>query len=70
MQVRISESEDKLADAIKELEARLRDARHLQILAPIQPKTRELVIHAAGRLSGQTGAHVARHVLVAARARG
>nr|GFD52489.1 hypothetical protein [Tanacetum cinerariifolium] len=29
MQARISESEDKLADAIKELEARLRDARHL-----------------------------------------
>lgn len=53
MQVRISESEDKLADAIKELEARLRDARHLQILAPIQPKTRELVVHAAGRLSAR-----------------
>lgn len=53
MQARISESEDKLADAIKELEARLRDARHLQILAPIQPKTRELVIHAAGRLSAR-----------------
>ncbi|KAF3033906.1 hypothetical protein E8E12_005149 [Didymella heteroderae] len=53
MQARISEAEDKLADAIKELEARLRDARHLQILAPIQPKTRELVIHAAGRLSAR-----------------
>lgn len=53
MQARISEAEDKLADAIKELEARLRDARHLQILAPIQPKSRELVIHAAGRLSAR-----------------
>ncbi|KAH6625731.1 protein transport protein sec73 [Boeremia exigua] len=53
MQARISDAEDKLADAIKELEARLRDARHLQILAPIQPKTRELVIHAAGRLSAR-----------------
>ncbi|KAF2995518.1 hypothetical protein E8E13_001658 [Curvularia kusanoi] len=53
MQVRIFEAEDKLADAIKELEGRLRDARHLQILAPIQPKTRELVIHAAGRLSAK-----------------
>lgn len=53
MQVRISDAEDKLADAIKELEARLRDARHLQILAPIQPKTRELVIHAASRLSAR-----------------
>jgi hypothetical protein len=53
MQIRISESEEKLAQAIKELEARLRDARHLQILAPIQPKSRELVIHAAGRLSAK-----------------
>ncbi|KAL6150622.1 hypothetical protein ACJBU6_10902 [Exserohilum turcicum] len=53
MQMRISESEDKLTAAIKELEARLRDARHLQILAPIQPKTRELIIHAAGRLSAK-----------------
>jgi hypothetical protein len=53
MQTRISESEEKLAQAIKELEARLRDARHLQILAPIQPKTREQVIHAAGRLSAK-----------------
>ena len=53
MQARITDAEDKLADAIKELEARLRDARHLQILAPIQPKTRDLVIHAAGRLSAR-----------------
>jgi hypothetical protein len=53
MQMRISDSEDKLAQHIKELEARLRDARHLQILAPIQPKTREQVIHAAGRLSAK-----------------
>ncbi|KAF1917361.1 hypothetical protein BDU57DRAFT_444578 [Ampelomyces quisqualis] len=53
MQMRISDSEEKLAQAIKELEARLRDARHLQILAPIQPKTREQVIHAAGRLSAK-----------------
>ncbi|KAH7065838.1 protein transport protein sec73 [Paraphoma chrysanthemicola] len=53
MQLRISEAEEKLARSIKELEARLRDARHLQILAPIQPKTREHVIHAAGRLSAK-----------------
>lgn len=53
MQVRITESEEKLTESIKQLEARLRDARHLQILAPIQPKTRELVIHAAGRLSAK-----------------
>ncbi len=53
MQIRISESEEKLVEAIKGLEDRLRDARHLQILAPIQPKTREYVIHAAGRLSAK-----------------
>ncbi|KAF2015533.1 hypothetical protein BU24DRAFT_180166 [Aaosphaeria arxii CBS 175.79] len=53
MQLRIDESEEKLTQAIKQLEARLRDARHLQILAPIQPKTRELLIHAAGRLAAK-----------------
>jgi hypothetical protein len=53
MQLRISESEEKLIQSIKQLESRLRDARHLQILAPIQPKTRDLVIHAAGRLSAK-----------------
>ncbi|KAJ4294126.1 hypothetical protein N0V90_007816 [Kalmusia sp. IMI 367209] len=53
MQTRISESEERLTQSIKQLEARLRDARHLQILAPIQPKSRELVIHAAGRLAAK-----------------
>lgn len=53
MQTRISESEERLTESIKQLESKLRDARHLQILAPIQPKTRELVIHAAGRLSAK-----------------
>ncbi|KAF2270113.1 hypothetical protein CC78DRAFT_528605 [Lojkania enalia] len=53
MQQRIVESEERLTQAIKQLEGRLRDARHLQILAPIQPKTRELVIHGAGRLSAK-----------------
>jgi hypothetical protein len=53
MQRRIAESEERLTESIKQLEARLRDARHLQILAPIQPKTRELVIHAAGRLAAK-----------------
>jgi hypothetical protein len=53
MQARIAESEEKLARSIGDLEARLRDARHLQILAPIQPKSREQIIHAAGRLSAK-----------------
>jgi len=53
MQKRIEESEEKITESIKQLENRLRDARHLQVLAPIQPKTRELVIHAAGRLAAK-----------------
>lgn len=53
MQLRISESEERLTESIKQLEHRLRDARHLQILAPVQPKSRELLIHAAGRLSAK-----------------
>jgi hypothetical protein len=53
MQLRISDSEDRLTESIKQLENRLRDARHLQLLAPIQPKSRDLVIHAAGRLSAK-----------------
>ncbi|KAF2736277.1 hypothetical protein EJ04DRAFT_490331 [Polyplosphaeria fusca] len=53
MRISIAEAEEKLTNSIKELEGRLRDARHLQILAPVQPKSRELVIHAAGRLSAK-----------------
>ncbi|KAF2203492.1 hypothetical protein GQ43DRAFT_259877 [Delitschia confertaspora ATCC 74209] len=53
MQQRIGESEERISQSIRELENRLRDARHLQILAPIQPKTREFVIHAAGRLAAK-----------------
>ncbi|KAF2808723.1 uncharacterized protein BDZ99DRAFT_521221 [Mytilinidion resinicola] len=53
MIIKISESEERLAAAIRELEGRLRDARHLQIMAPIQPKTRELVIIAAGRMAAR-----------------
>ena len=37
----------------KQLDAQLRNARHLQILAPIQPKTRDQVVLAAGRMAAQ-----------------
>lgn len=50
---KISEAETKLTAAQKQLDAQLRNARHLQILAPIQAKTREQVVHAAGRMSAQ-----------------
>ncbi|OBT93870.1 hypothetical protein VE01_08490 [Pseudogymnoascus verrucosus] len=53
MMQKITEAEEKLAIATKQLDAQLRNARHLQILAPIQPKTREQVVLAAGRMSAK-----------------
>ncbi|TVY39400.1 Protein transport protein [Lachnellula occidentalis] len=53
MQQKISEAEERLTSAEKQLDAQLRNARHLQILSPIQPKTREQVILAAGRMAAK-----------------
>ncbi|KAI9702589.1 MAG: hypothetical protein M1836_001069 [Candelina mexicana] len=53
MTLRISEGEEKLQAAQKELDSQLRNARHLQILAPVQVKTREQIILAAGRMSAK-----------------
>ncbi|KFY07738.1 hypothetical protein V492_06868, partial [Pseudogymnoascus sp. VKM F-4246] len=53
MMQKITEAEEKLAVATKQLDAQLRNARHLLILAPIQPKTREQVVLAAGRMSAK-----------------
>lgn len=50
---KISEAEEKLEAANKQLEVYLRNARHLQILAPIQSKTRERVILAAGAMAAK-----------------
>lgn len=50
---KIAEAEEKLTMAQKHLDTQLRNARHLQILAPIQVKTREQVLLAAGRMSAQ-----------------
>jgi hypothetical protein len=50
---KIAEAEEKLTVAQKHLDTQLRNARHLQILAPIQVKTREQVLLAAGRMSAQ-----------------
>lgn len=44
---KIAEADEKLDVAGKQLDGLLRHARHLQVLAPIQPKTREAVIVAA-----------------------
>ena len=50
---KIREADDRLAEAGKLLDIELRNARHLQILAPIQNRTREQIILAAGRMSAK-----------------
>ncbi|RMZ92370.1 hypothetical protein DV736_g360, partial [Chaetothyriales sp. CBS 134916] len=50
---RISDLDDKIAAAQKELDHLLRNARHLLVLLPIQVKTREAIILAAGRMSAK-----------------
>ena len=50
---KIAEAEEKLDIANKQLEGHLRNARHLQILAPIQSKTREQLIFAAGGMAAK-----------------
>lgn len=50
---KIADAQEKLAVATKQLDALLRNARHLQILAPIHPKTRENVVLAAGRMAAK-----------------
>lgn len=53
MQQKIEEAEEKVRTTQKELDEQLRNARHLQILAPIQPRTREALLSAAARMSAQ-----------------
>ncbi|KAG0640033.1 hypothetical protein HOY80DRAFT_885364 [Tuber brumale] len=50
---KISDSEDKLADCNRQLQIHLRNAKHLTILTPIQPKAREQVVMAAGALAAK-----------------
>lgn len=50
---KITDSEDKLAAANRELQTLLRNARHLSILTPIQPKTREQAVMAATNLAAK-----------------
>ncbi len=50
---KIRQANGKLATSQKELEHQLRNARHLQLLAPIQAKTREDTIFAAGRMAAK-----------------
>ncbi|KAL0263193.1 hypothetical protein SLS55_002171 [Diplodia seriata] len=53
IQRKVEEADDRLGAAVKQLDSRLRDARHLQVMAPIQPRTREHVMHAAGRMAAK-----------------
>ena len=48
---KIEEANEKLAATTKQLDSQLRIARHLDILAPIQQKTREQLIFSAFRLA-------------------
>ncbi|KAF8532649.1 hypothetical protein BDD12DRAFT_765199 [Trichophaea hybrida] len=50
---RIFDSEDKIAVANKDLQNYLRSGRHLTILTPIQPRTREQVVLAAATLAAK-----------------
>ncbi|EME84483.1 uncharacterized protein MYCFIDRAFT_214757 [Pseudocercospora fijiensis CIRAD86] len=49
MVAKINELEKGIVDANRQLESMLRNARHLLVLAPIAPKTREDVVHAAAK---------------------
>lgn len=50
---KVREADEKVATAEKHLDLQLRNARHLQIMAPIQAKTREQVLLSAARMSAQ-----------------
>ncbi|KAL2140603.1 hypothetical protein VTI28DRAFT_3567 [Corynascus sepedonium] len=53
MRQKISDADEKLKEAEATLESQLRNARHLQILAPISPKTREHMLLSAARMAAQ-----------------
>lgn len=53
MRQRIADANEKLKEAEATLESQLRNSRHLQILAPISPKTREQMLLSAARMAAQ-----------------
>jgi hypothetical protein len=53
MRQKIADANLKLKDAEATLESQLRNSRHLQILAPISPKTREQMLLSAARMAAQ-----------------
>ncbi|KAF3760231.1 hypothetical protein M406DRAFT_343373 [Cryphonectria parasitica EP155] len=50
---KVAEANEKLQEEEKKLDGQLRNARHLQLLAPIQPKTRDSMLMAAARMAAQ-----------------
>ena len=50
MVIKVGEITKEIADASKQLENMMRNARHLLVLAPIPPKSRDDLIHAAARI--------------------
>ncbi|KAI9890827.1 MAG: hypothetical protein M1814_003611 [Vezdaea aestivalis] len=50
---RIDEAGQKLEASQKQLDMLLRNARHFRLLAPVQPRSREQLILAAGRMAAQ-----------------
>ena len=50
---KVSDANNTLEHEEKKLELQLRNARHLQILAPVQPKTRDQMLMSAARLAAQ-----------------
>jgi hypothetical protein len=53
MRQKIGDANERLEESEKRLELQLRNSRHLQILAPIHPKTRESMLLSAARLAAQ-----------------
>lgn len=53
MLTKVAEANEKLQQEEKMLEEQLRNARHLQLLAPVQPRTRESMLMAAARMAAQ-----------------
>lgn len=53
MAQRIAEADEKLSGCQKQLDDLLRNARHLQLLTPVNTRARENVILAAGRMSAK-----------------
>jgi hypothetical protein len=53
MKQKVADADEKLQSEGRKLETQLRNAWHLQILAPIQPKTRDQMLLSAARMAAQ-----------------